>query len=47
MRPFTATRYVASLSLVDIDWLVSEGVTLVLLDRDNTCVPRDTCRVPP
>ena len=47
MRPFTATRYVASLPLVDIDWLVGEGVTLVLLDRDNTCVPRDTRRVPP
>lgn len=47
MGAFTATRYVASLPLVDVDWLVGEGVTLVLLDRDNTCVPRDTRRVPP
>lgn len=47
MALFTATRYVASLDRVDIDWLVREGVRLVLLDRDNTCVPRDTRRVPP
>ena len=45
--PFGATRYVASLPLVDVDWLVSEGVRLVLLDRDNTCVPRDTSAAPP
>ena len=41
MRLFRATRYVASLPLVDVDELVSRGVRLVLLDRDNTCVPRD------
>ena len=46
MGVFTATRYVASLPQVSIDWLVGEGVSLVLLDRDNTCVPRDTRRVP-
>ena len=44
--PFGATRYVASLPLVDIDWLVDEGVRLVLLDRDNTCVPRDAAQAP-
>ena len=43
---FGATRYVASLPLVDIDWLVREGVRLVLLDRDNTCVPRDAKQAP-
>lgn len=41
-----ATHYVASLDLVDIDALVAEGIHLVLLDRDNTCVPRDTKRAP-
>lgn len=44
--PFAATRYVASLPLVDIDELVGEGVRLVLLDRDNTCVPRDASSAP-
>ena len=46
MGLFRATRYVASLPLVSIDELVESGVRLVLLDRDNTCVPRDT-KVPP
>ena len=46
MGLFRATRYVASLPLVDVDELVSSGVRLVLLDRDNTCVPRDA-KVPP
>lgn len=41
MGLFSATRYVASLPLVDVDDLVRDGVRLVLLDRDNTCVPRD------
>lgn len=44
--PLSATRYVASLPLVDIDELVREGVRLVLLDRDNTCVPRDASGAP-
>ena len=44
---FAATRYVASLPLVDVDELVREGVRLVLLDRDNTCVPRDAKTAPP
>lgn len=42
-----AWRYVASLPLVDLDGLVAEGVELVLLDRDNTCVPRDAREAPP
>ena len=41
-----ATRYVASLPLVDVDELVGAGVELVLLDRDNTCVPRDVGEPP-
>ena len=44
--PFRATRYVSALPLVDVSELVGEGVRLVLLDRDNTCVPRDA-KVPP
>ena len=42
-----ATRYVARLALVDVDALVAAGVRLVLLDRDNTCVPRDAKVAPP
>ena len=46
MGLFRATRYVTSLPLVSVDELVSSGVRLVLLDRDNTCVTRDA-KVPP
>lgn len=42
----SATRYVASLPQVNIDELVENGVRLVLLDRDNTCLPRDRKRCP-
>ena len=41
-----ATRYVASLPQVSVDELVGAGVRLVLLDRDNTCVPRDASEPP-
>ena len=47
LSPFRATRYVASVDLIDVDELVAAGVRLVLLDRDNTCVPRDTHVAPP
>ena len=40
--PVRAGRYVASVDLIDVDALVKDGVRLVLIDRDNTCVPRDT-----
>ncbi len=43
---FRATRYVAAIELVDIDELLDAGVRLVLVDRDNTCVPRDAERAP-
>lgn len=47
MRPLTrADRYVAAVELIDVDSLVDAGVSCVLLDRDNTLVPRDTKRAP-
>lgn len=45
--PFAADRYIASLDLIDVNALASEGVRLALIDRDNTCVPRDTHVAPP
>lgn len=42
----TATKYVHALELVDIDELVSHGVSCVLVDRDNTCIPRNTGKAP-
>ena len=47
MGLFRAWRYVASLPLVDVGELVEKDVRLVLLDRDNTCVPRDASSAPP
>lgn len=47
MAMFEATRYVASIDLVDVDWLRELGVRCVLMDRDNTCVPRDAKVAPP
>lgn len=43
----SADRYVASVDLIDVGWLLDEGVRCVLLDRDNTCVPRDSWVTPP
>lgn len=46
--PFTrATRYVSSVECIDVDELRAQGVRCVLLDRDNTLVPRDTKVAPP
>ncbi len=39
---FGASRYVASVDKIDPSWLVEQGIKLVLLDRDNTVVPRST-----
>ena len=47
MGIFTATRYVKAIELIDVDWLVEQGIRCVLVDRDNTCVPRDTKVAPP
>lgn len=44
---FGASRYVASVDLIDPAWLQKQGVKLVLLDRDNTVVPRSTRRLAP
>ena len=43
----TAWRYVASVDLIDLEELVSLGVRCLLLDRDNTLVPRDATVAPP
>jgi HAD superfamily phosphatase (TIGR01668 family) len=45
--PLVASRYVVSLEAIDLDGLVAQGVRCILLDRDNTCVPRDTKVAPP
>lgn len=47
MAVFGATRYIHAIEMVDIDWLRSLGVRCVLMDRDNTCVPRDSKVAPP
>lgn len=41
------TRHVASVELIDADDLREAGVRCVLVDRDNTLVPRDTKVAPP
>lgn len=41
-----AWRYVARVELIDLDELYARGVRCLLLDRDNTIVPRDTKRAP-
>lgn len=47
MAIFKATRYVHAIEQIEVDWLVEQGVRCVLMDRDNTCVPRDTKVAPP
>ena len=47
MALFRATRYIRSIEMVEVDWLRSLGVRCVLMDRDNTCVPRDSRVAPP
>lgn len=47
MAIFGATRYIHAIEMIDIDWLKSLGVRCVLMDRDNTCVPRDATEAPP
>jgi len=43
----TAWRYVARVDLISVESLVAAGVRCVLMDRDNTCVPRDAKVAPP
>ena len=47
MAIITATRYVAAIELIEIEWLKDLGIRCVLMDRDNTCVPRDSKVAPP
>lgn len=47
MSIFRASRYVSTVDLIDIDALRAEGVRCLLLDRDNTLVPRSTKMPPP
>lgn len=47
MRLVKADRYVSSVDLIDVDELARNGIRCVLLDRDNTLVPRDTRMAPP
>ena len=42
-----AWRYVARVDLIVPSELTAAGVRCVLLDRDNTCVPRDSKVAPP
>ena len=42
-----ASRYVARVELIDPLGLAAEGVRCALIDRDNTCVPRDAKVAPP
>ena len=46
MSLFTPTKRHARISDIDLDELERQGVRCVLVDRDNTCVPRDTGKAP-
>lgn len=46
MGLLTPARYVADVTVVDLAELWERGKRAILLDRDNTIVPRDTKRVP-
>ena len=46
MRIFSPKRYVASVDRIDLDTLWADGKRAILLDHDNTLVPRDTEQVP-
>ena len=46
MRILTPDHYVTSVHAVDLDQLHREGIRALLLDLDNTLLPRDTNVVP-
>lgn len=46
MSLFTPKRYVASVDRIDLDELYAQGKRAILLDRDNTLVPRDRAAAP-
>ena len=41
MSWFSPARYVSSVERIDLDALWASGKRAILLDRDNTLVPRD------
>lgn len=47
MSLVTASRYVSSVDRIDVDELKKQGIRSVLVDRDNTLVPRDSEVAPP
>lgn len=47
MGLFKPTYRVHAITDLSVDELAAAGVRCVLVDRDNTCVPRDTGVVPP
>lgn len=46
-RVFTPWRCIERIEHIPVDVLVRAGVRCVLIDRDNTCVPRDAVVAPP
>ncbi len=46
MGIFTPDRFVSSVDRIDLDALAADGVRAILLDRDNTLVPRDRREAP-
>lgn len=46
MSLLAPTRYVASVERIDLDQLWRSGKRAILLDRDNTLVPRDRTTAP-
>ena len=46
MRIFSPNRYVSRVERIDLDELWSTGKRAILLDRDNTLVPRDAACAP-
>jgi len=47
MGLFSAWRYFERVDQIPVAELAAAGVTCVLIDRDNTCVPRDAKVAPP
>ena len=46
MRIFTPDRYVVSVDRIDLEGLWASGTRAIMLDRDNTLVPRDRSSAP-
>ena len=47
MGLFTPQRYVASVDRIGLDELWNQGKRALIVDRDNTLVPRDATAAPP